>query len=184
MLSDGDLNVRFGRHTKKSLPYGDGLLVGVESNGEYLLRSFELTDEAPELALLLLARLRGRTEFARWLGSLVHERRVGFTNCDHRPNLSPSPRPAWDQIADCFDDTTATIPLPCDMTRRCCRFAPTYGFVPSSPTQIRCPFATDGPAVGPGDAAIRARLDFGSVLFGRSCLIRLVRRQVEQVVSL
>jgi hypothetical protein len=94
MLSDGDLDVRFGRHTKKSLPYGDGLLVGVESNGEYLLRSFELTDKAPELALLLLARLRGRTEFARWLGSLVHERRVGFTNCDHRskPLSKPTTR--------------------------------------------------------------------------------------------
>lgn len=44
VLSDGDLDVRFGCNTEKSLPDGDGFLAGVESNCEYLLRSFELTD--------------------------------------------------------------------------------------------------------------------------------------------
>ncbi|HEY5487900.1 MAG TPA: hypothetical protein VIK06_09645 [Candidatus Limnocylindrales bacterium] len=72
MLSHRDLNVRIGGYTEQSLPDGDGLLFGVQPNGEYLLRSFELSYEAPELTLLLFARFRGRTELARWLGSLVH----------------------------------------------------------------------------------------------------------------
>jgi hypothetical protein len=112
VFSNGDLDVRFSCYTEEPLPDGDWLLIGVEPDGEYLLRSFELTYKAPELTLLLLARLCGRTKFARRLGSLVHERGIGFTNCDHRPNLSPSPRPAWDQIADCFSDTVGLYPFP------------------------------------------------------------------------
>ena len=112
MLSYGDLDIRVRRDTEESLPDGYRLLLGIKPDGEDLLGSFELTYEATELTLLLLARLCGRTKFARWLGSLVHERGIGFTNCDHRPNLSPSPRPAWDQIADCFSDTVRLYPFP------------------------------------------------------------------------
>jgi hypothetical protein len=118
MLSDGDLDIRVGCDTEQSLPDSDRLLLGIKPDGEHLLRSFELTYEATELTLLLLARLCSRAQLARWLGSLVHERRVGLTNCDHRPNLSLSPRPAWDQVADRFDGMGPTIRLPRDVPAR------------------------------------------------------------------
>jgi hypothetical protein len=115
MLSHGDLDIRIGCDTEQSLPDGYRLLLGIKPDGEHLLRSFELTYEATELTLLLLARLCSRRQLARRLGSLIHERRVGLTNCDHRPNLSLSPRPAWDQVADCFDGMGPTIRLPRDV---------------------------------------------------------------------
>ena len=65
MLSNGDLDVRFSCYTEQPLPDGDWLLFGIEPDGEYLLRSFELTYKAPELTLLLLTRFCRRTKFAR-----------------------------------------------------------------------------------------------------------------------
>ena len=83
VLSHGDLNVSIGGDSQQSLSDRDRLLIRIETNFKDLLRSFELSDQALELARLLFAFAGGGTQLARRLASFVHESWIGLPNCDH-----------------------------------------------------------------------------------------------------
>jgi hypothetical protein len=83
VFSNGDLDVFIGGDSEQSLSDRDRLLIRIETDFKDLFWSFELSDQAPELARLLLAFAGRRAQLARRLASFVHERRIGLPNCDH-----------------------------------------------------------------------------------------------------
>ena len=90
MLSNRDLDLGLRSHSEKALSDGDRLLIRIEPDFEHLLRSFQLTDEPLELALLLGPLESGRAQFARPRASFVHQRRIGLSDRDHLSPLFPA----------------------------------------------------------------------------------------------
>jgi hypothetical protein len=108
VLPNGDLDVFIGGDSQQSLSDRDRLLIRIETDFKDLIWSFELSDQALELARLLFARAGSGAQLARWLASFVHERRIGFPNCDH---LFLSSTLATVAITDNPDDRNSTIRL-------------------------------------------------------------------------
>jgi len=90
VLSHCNLDIGLGGNAQETLSNGDRFLFCIEPDFEYLLRSFELTDEPLELTVLLLTLARSGAQFTGPLAPFVHQRRVCLPDCDHLvpPSLS------------------------------------------------------------------------------------------------
>jgi hypothetical protein len=90
VLSHRDLDIGVRGNAQVPLPDRNRFLGRIEADLKNLLRSFELTNESLELALLLFAHKSRGAQLARPRAGFVHESRIGLPNLDHLLPLSSS----------------------------------------------------------------------------------------------